>query len=90
MVHPWKPERFETFHPLHTDQGILQGVIEGVTHVKGSGHIRWWDDDGEWEFGRVRIRDEVPGIEPLLIERTFEFFRIEGGCQLAHDGAHHS
>ncbi len=37
----------ETLHAPPTDEHILQGVIEGVPHVQGAGHVRGRNDDGE-------------------------------------------
>ncbi len=47
VVRPREPEHVETVHAFVAGQDILQGVVQGMSHVQGAGHVRGGNDDGK-------------------------------------------
>ena len=85
MIGSGLPQRTCAGHPLMTDQGIHDGVLEGMPHVQASGHI------GRRNYDAVRLAvtcwGEKPSLLPLLVERLLNGMRIE---TLAQFGLRHT
>ena len=45
MIGAGHPQGLEAVHPLHADQDVLQGVVQGVSHVQRARHVRRRDHD---------------------------------------------
>ncbi len=57
------------------DQGVHQGVLEGVAHVQGAGDIGRWQQDG---IGRARAaRGKCAALFPEVVPAGFEKARFE-------------
>jgi hypothetical protein len=50
-------------------QGIHQGILEGVTHMEGAGHIRRWNHDavGGTFIAGCEMSLLFPGFIPVLL-----------------------
>ena len=70
------PERFIALHPLPADQNILQGVVQGVAHMKLPGYIRRRHHDCERLSVGIHLRMEIASVEPVLIDPVLHAGRI--------------
>ena len=97
MVGAGLPERVVTAHAVIADQGILQGMLEGMPHMQGAGDIRRWQHDAvavalrRCTSGKIAIRFPL-GI-PVLLNCvrlvTFSEFAVRGfhrGCHISNSG----
>ena len=66
------PQGVLALHAVVTDQGVHQGLLEGVTHVQAAGDVRRRDHDAEGVFAGVAVGLEVTLGFPVLIERLFD------------------
>jgi hypothetical protein len=71
MVCPRKPEGFITLHPFESNQTILQGIVEGMSDVKHTGHVGGWDYNGVRRPGRMFIGPEITLFFPVRIPFFF-------------------
>ena len=71
MVGAGHPECGIALHALGTDQDILKGLIECMTHVQLTGNVRGRDDDGKGLLVLVYLCVEESGIVPELIQFIF-------------------
>jgi hypothetical protein len=78
------PQRVVAAHAVVAHQRIHQGLLEGVAHVQGAGHVRRRQQDG------VRLalagRLEMAGLLPGLVEVGLEGLRVVAGGELGHAG----
>ena len=66
------PQGFFALHALVAGEGVLNSVLERVTHVQRAGDIRWWNHDGVTFAGQpVLIRLEVAFLFPLFVPGLF-------------------
>ena len=79
------PEGFVAFHSVGADEDVLDGVVEGVPEVEGSGDIGWGDEDavGLSVAGKDTIGIGVEGIgrDPFVPDSGFV---VAGRVGLAH------
>ncbi len=68
VVHARQPQRLVALHPAAPGEQVHQGVLEGVADVQAAGDVRRRDDDRERRLLAVRIRDEVLGGYPALVQ----------------------
>ena len=84
MVSSWQPEGFIALHSSETDQNILQGFIQCVTHMQLTGDVRWWNYDGVWFFVRIWLSVEISAVQPKLIGAVLYLFWIIDLGQFFH------
>ena len=68
------PARGLAAHTGHTDDGVLDGVVGGVTHVELAGHIGRRNGDGAVAHALAAL--VVAAVEPLLQDRRLVGRRI--------------
>ena len=68
------PARGLTTHAGHTDDGVLDGVVGGVTHVELAGHVGRRNGDGAVAHALTAL--VVATVEPLLQDRRLVGRRI--------------
>ena len=68
------PARGLAAHASHTDDGILDGVVGGVTHVELAGHVGRRNGDGAVAHALTAL--VVAAVEPLLQDRRLVGRRI--------------
>ena len=78
MVLPRLPEDVETTHPVPSNQYVLQRVVERVTHVENTSHVRRRNHYAERLCVRPRVgaRDERIRRLPHLVDAPFRLGRI--------------
>jgi hypothetical protein len=76
MVGSGLPQHIVPLHSLEPAQDILEGIVEGMAHVKGTRHIGRRDDDTEWFPAGLGFCSEQPVIFPVLVPLLFDFFRL--------------
>src|SRR5271163_1791080 len=70
VVHTRLPQHLVALHSLAARQGVHHGVFQRVAHVQAAGHVRRWQHDRIRRFAAGRVRGEVAGFQPLLIDRA--------------------
>ena len=86
MVGSRLPQCFISLHSLETDQDILHGLIECMSHVELSGYVRRRHNDCKWFFIWIYLCMEVSVIHPFLIKTFFQPFRVISLCKFfAHN-----
>ena len=68
------PARRLAAHASHTDDGVLDGVVGGVTHVELAGHVGRRNGDGAVAHALTAL--VVAAVEPLLQNRRLVGRRI--------------
>ena len=68
------PARGLAAHAGHTDDGVLDGVVGGVTHVEFAGHVGRRNGDGAVAHALTAL--VVAAVEPLLQDRRLIGRRI--------------
>ena len=76
VIHARKPQHLVALHPLSPGQRIHQGVIERMPHVQAAGDVRRRQHDRIRRPVTRRVRLEVAGVHPALIELAFHRARI--------------
>ena len=71
MVGAGLPQCVVTLHSLITDQDILHGVVQCMTHVELSGDIWGRDHDSEGSLTMIYLRMKILFVKPLLIQSVF-------------------
>ena len=66
------PEGIEPFHPVITDEDVLQGIVERVPHVELPGDVWGRDDDRVRGLRLVRFCVEVLVLLPEVVDLVFE------------------
>src|SRR5208282_6803391 len=54
VVSTGHPQHIVSGHPFPPGKYVLQGSVERMSHVKGTGNIRRRDNNAEWGLVRVR------------------------------------
>ena len=86
MVGSRLPQCIITLHTLVTDQNILHGIVQSVSHVELSCDIWWWHNNGKRLLAAVYFCMKIAIVLPLLIETILNVFRIISLTQFfAHD-----
>ena len=65
------PQCIVALHSLITDQDILHGVVQCMTHVELSGDIWGRDHDSEGSLTVIYLRMKILFVKPLLIQSVF-------------------
>ena len=78
MVGAGHPESFIALHSLHTDENILDGVIESMAHMEFTGDVGRRNYDSERFLFGVNFCVEIAAIKPELIGAFFNLRRIIG------------
>jgi hypothetical protein len=76
MVRARHPETVTALHPLETYEDVLEGVVQGVSHVEGTGDIRRRDDNRKGFFRGAHLSPKVPLLQPKAIPLLFYPLRI--------------
>ena len=71
MVGTGLPQCIVALHSLITDQNILHGVVQCMTHVELSGDIWGRDHDSEGSLTMIYLRMKILFVKPLLIQSVF-------------------
>src|SRR5699024_3998692 len=82
MVCSRLPQGFITLHPFKTDQDILHGLVQGMSHVKLASYIWRGHDNGKRFFIFVYFCVEIFVIQPFLINAVFQTFWVISFCKL--------
>ena len=77
MIGADDPISVVTAHAAIADQCVHQRLLEGVAHVQGAGHIRWWKLDAIAGLGRVRTGLEIACLLPFRVPVRFDGNRIK-------------
>ena len=64
------PEGVVPLHPAEPDQGVHDGVVEPMAHVKAARHIRGRNHDREWS--PLPGGGKVPRLFPILVPAFFD------------------
>ena len=81
MIRSRLPERIVALHSFKTDQDILHGIVQGMSHMELSRDIRRGHHDGEGLFAPIHLSMEIFLFHPLLIQSVLNTVRIIGFCQ---------
>ncbi len=80
------PECIEALHSLVTDENILHGVVQGMSHVQLTGDVRRRHHDGKRLLAAVYLRVKILLIQPFLIQTAFNPVGVIGLFQIfLHD-----
>ena len=80
------PQSFISFHPFKTDQDILHGLIQGMSHVKLSGYVWRGHHNGKRFLVWIYFCVKIFVIQPFLINAVFQTFGVISFCKLfAHN-----
>ena len=82
VVRARQPQRFVALHPLVADQHVLQGLVQGVTHVQLPGDVGRRHHDGKGVLRRVRVGSESAALLPLRVDAVFEILRSVILCEI--------
>ena len=83
------PQRLIALHALITDQDILHGIVQRVSHVKLPGYIGRRHHNGKRFLVRINFSVEILLLQPFLIDAILHSFWIIGLCQFfAHNFLH--
>ena len=89
MVRTRLPEGLVALHPLITDQDVLHGVVQGVTHMELACDIgrRHYDGKGLLPFplSSLCIGMEIFIVQPFLVQTVLNDRRIIGLFQFFHN-----
>ena len=86
MVGSGLPQCVVALHSLITDQNILHGVIQCMSHMELSGNIWGRNYNRKRGLAVIYFCMKVLLCKPLVINTIFHFFRVVGLCQFF---AHH-
>ena len=70
------PQCIITLHSLITDQNILHGVVERMSHMKLSGNIWRRHHDGKRFLTAVHFRMEIAVVLPFFVKSSLDPLRI--------------
>ena len=82
VVRARQPQRFVALHPLVADQHVLQGLVQGVTHVQLPGDVGRRHHDGKGVLRRVRVGSKSAVLLPLRVDAVFEILRSVILCEI--------
>ena len=86
MVSSGLPQRLIALHSLKTNQNILHGLVQSVSHVKLSGNIGRRHHNGKGFFIWIYFCMEITIIHPFFVQTLFQSFRIVRLCKFfAHN-----
>ena len=69
MVGARKPQGWHTAHAPPPDQGVFQGLLQGVPQVQLAGHVRRRHDDGERSFSPwVALSGKIAFGQPGVVD----------------------
>jgi len=72
VIFPRKPKGVVTFHPLVANEDVVQGYVEGVSHVDTPRDVRGWND---YDEGFPDSNgSEVTFLQPKLVPFSFDRF----------------
>jgi len=80
-----QPESRVPLHALASDDHVLDGVVQSVSHVEDTGDVRRWDDDAVRLAVGVHLRTKGSGILPYRVPARLDLFGLIGGV---HHGLH--
>ena len=78
------PQSLVALHALGTDQDILKGLVERMTHMELAGYVRRRDNDGIGFLFRIDFGMEEAGVVPEAVQLVLDRFRVVGLRQFAH------
>ena len=86
MVRARLPQCFVSLHSLESDEDILHGLIQCVSHMKLSCYIGRGHHNGKWFFISVYFGVEIFVVQPFLVNSVFQSLGvISFGKFLAHN-----
>ena len=83
MVRTRLPERIVALHPFISDQYILHGIIQCMSHMKLACNIRRGNNDGKGFLRLIYFRMEVLLIQPFPVQSVFYALRVIGFRQFS-------
>ena len=78
MVGSRQPEGIEPVHPFIADQDVLQGIVQGMAHMKDPGDIGRRDDDGKGLLAFIHGAPEMFLPVPVLVPLLFNGLKFIG------------
>ena len=75
VVGAGEPQGGVARHTLVADQDILEGVVQGVTHVELARNVGRRDDDGVGLLVGIAVGGEIALVHPILVDPVLKFGR---------------
>ena len=72
VVGTWYPTSVLALHAGTTHQDILYGIVQHMSHVQHTCHIRWWNHDGI-RLSSIGFRTKKLMVSPILIPFPLHF-----------------
>jgi hypothetical protein len=72
MISAGHPQCIAPFHALEADDGVLDGVGEGVADVKGARDIWRGDNYDKWLFVGVHVGLKEAALMPPVVPSCFD------------------
>ena len=82
MVGARHPEHIAALHAAPANQDVLKRIVQRVTDVQRTGHVRRRNDDAIGRAGVLRRGLEVAAADPLLVPAVFDGFGFVGLVEL--------
>ena len=73
MVGSWNPQGIVARHAGMTHQAIHDGLVKGVTHMQGAGHIGWWQLNRKIVFALIHAGISNASAFPLWSPVSFDW-----------------
>ena len=83
MVGSWNPKCIISLHPLITDQNILHGIIQGMSHMQLPRNVRRGNDNGKRCLSLIHLGLEIFLVHPLLIQSLLYALGVIGFGQFS-------
>ena len=81
MIRSRLPQGIVSLHPFETNQDVLHGLIQGMSHMELPGDI-WRRNDNRKRFLRlIHFGMKIFFIQPFLIQSVFYALRVIGFCK---------
>ena len=77
VVGAGNPAGVVALHAVVAGQAVHDGLVEGVAHVQGAGHIGRRQLDAKGRFAEVHVRLEIAGAFPARVPMVFQITRFE-------------
>ena len=82
VVHPGQVQSVVALHAAASGERVDQGVVHGVPEVQAARDVRRRNDDAVGRLVALRIRLEVPALQPPLVQPSLYLARDELGGQV--------
>ena len=71
------PEGLVSDHPMVADEDFLESIVQGVSHVEGTGHIGRWNDYTVGHAVGTFICMEISVLHPVGVPMFFGPGRVK-------------